>query len=201
MILYKITHKISGKCYIGQTVSDLNTRWSQHCSKGNILFSAIKKYGRVAFTIEEINSYKTLEDLNNAEEYYISWFNSIAPNGYNLRKGGNSGGSLHEKTKTKLSIAHTGKKRSGAHKKSMSECRMGHNVTEETRNKISNSRKGIVFSKQQIINMSKPRSEEHKKAISIGKKGKSHPHKGNRRKKKLQIFDAIVKILNSTKVQ
>lgn len=36
MIIYKITNKINGKVYIGQTVGDLHARWRRHVrSKGN----------------------------------------------------------------------------------------------------------------------------------------------------------------------
>lgn len=37
------------------------------------------------------------------EIYYINKFNSIVPNGYNLRSGGNNGGKHNEETKRKIS--------------------------------------------------------------------------------------------------
>jgi len=49
-------------------------------------------------------------DLNNLEIFDINKFNSIVPNGYNLRSGGNNGGKHNEETKRKIS--ETLKKRS-----------------------------------------------------------------------------------------
>lgn len=52
-IIYKITNTINGKCYIGQTTSNINKRWSQHIynaktqsQKCRFLENAIKKYGK-----------------------------------------------------------------------------------------------------------------------------------------------------------
>ena len=119
---------MSGKCYVGQTTEDLEVRWSKHYyAKSNCpyLSNAISKYGKDAFTVEEIGSYSNLEDLNNAEQFYIDWFNCLAPNGYNLSGGGLNGGKRHQDTKLKISIANTGKKRSAESKKKMSLSHLG----------------------------------------------------------------------------
>ena len=91
MLIYKITNKINGKSYIGQTTKDAQIRWKQHCkcaSHCHALSSAIKKYGKDNFTIEEICIASDLEDLNKKESNYIIEFNTLAPNGYNLTSGG-----------------------------------------------------------------------------------------------------------------
>jgi len=69
MILYKITNKINGKCYIGQTTGTLKERWRNHCRPTNCtaLYRAIKKYGKDFFLVEDLASYTNLADLNNAE--------------------------------------------------------------------------------------------------------------------------------------
>lgn len=158
MIIYRITHKLSGKSYIGQTIRSLKYRWAQHCrSKRNYAINnAIRKYGKDAFIIEEIGRYNNLEDLNNAEEYYIDWFNCLAPNGYNLDFGGTNK-MLTKETRLKISNANKGSKNgffgkthSDETKRKWKETRIGTNHprfgkkhTEETKLKISLTKRGL----------------------------------------------------------
>ena len=92
MIIYKITNQINGKIYIGQTKQSLQKRWNNHCCKNShcsILHSAIKKYGAENFTVEQIDVASSKDELDKKEIFWISHFDSIAPNGYNLSAGGN----------------------------------------------------------------------------------------------------------------
>jgi group I intron endonuclease len=109
MFIYKITNKITGKNYIGQTRNSVDSRWkSHHSSKRKYALGlAIQKYGKDSFSIDIIASYKILEDLNNAEIYYINFYNSISPNGYNLHSGGRTYYILEE-TRKRLSESHKG---------------------------------------------------------------------------------------------
>ena len=96
IIIYKITNKINGKIYIGQTIQKLNRRVSDHvakskkCGKKTVFASAIKKYGIENFDITVIDKAETRAELNEKEILHIANFNSLYPNGYNLDKGGNS---------------------------------------------------------------------------------------------------------------
>jgi len=67
------------------------------------------------------------EFLNDLEIEAIAKFNTLAPNGYNLDTGGNSGDSPSEETRRKLAEAHKGK-----------------TLSEETRRKISEAHKGKI---------------------------------------------------------
>lgn len=92
MIVYVITNKINGKQYVGQTVQTLKNRWKFHISKGSrclALKSAIDKYGKDKFVIETVYEAKSLDELNEREIEFINKFNTLAPNGYNLKTGGN----------------------------------------------------------------------------------------------------------------
>ena len=106
MIIYKITNNINGKIYIGQTIETLYKRWNRHCSDSNkntmAITRAIKKYGKENFSIQKICDCSDQNQLDNSEKYYISFFNSRLPNGYNILEGGN-GGSLLKETKDKIS--------------------------------------------------------------------------------------------------
>jgi len=96
-MIYKVTNKINGKIYIGQTTTKLKRRWNMHKSasrnnrSNSALHSSISKYGHINFIIEPICSCFSEEELNLKEIYFIDTLNSLVPNGYNLKSGGNAG--------------------------------------------------------------------------------------------------------------
>jgi group I intron endonuclease len=93
-VIYCLTSP-SGKKYIGQTLRKLEKRMNEHKKMitGCVaLNNAIQKYGFDKFQIEtllEIND----ELLNLYESKFIDTYQTIYPNGYNIR----SGGSLNSK--------------------------------------------------------------------------------------------------------
>ena len=89
MIIYKITNKINGKAYIGQTVQPFKRRLSQHReNRKSLIGRAIHKYGWENFTVEILERCTSREELNEREKYYIAFYNTVCPNGYNLTEGG-----------------------------------------------------------------------------------------------------------------
>lgn len=93
MIVYRIVNMNNGMTYVGQTTKSMKTRWAEHCKKNSgcrWLKHAINKYGKKSFSVEMLNKYQTIEQLNDAEEYFIGFYNCLAPNGYNLETGGNN---------------------------------------------------------------------------------------------------------------
>ena len=92
MIIYKITNKINGKVYIGQTIKTLERRWKQHCTRAKnkryALCEAIKKYGKENFTVEQIDVACSRDELDTKEIYWIKFYDSMSPNGYNMTGGG-----------------------------------------------------------------------------------------------------------------
>lgn len=95
--IYKVTNKINGKIYIGQTIQSVKDRWYRHCGKSGISKAelnthfkrAILKYGKENFTIETIEVCDSTK-LNDREKFYISYYNSYI-NGYNSTIGGQGG--------------------------------------------------------------------------------------------------------------
>jgi len=104
--IYKITNLQNNKLYIGQCVSHilnhkryrpyghkkrLNSHISEAFSKKKnqsvFLNNAIRKYGTDSFIVELIE-YCDCKDSDVRETYYIEKYNSLYPNGYNLKNGG-----------------------------------------------------------------------------------------------------------------
>lgn len=96
VLIYRITSP-SGKSYIGQTVEHkgVQTRWKQHINTAKrdrnvgstLLNSAIIKYGENTFTVETIcKVHMNIKDIT--EQFCISYYNTMTPNGYNLQSGG-----------------------------------------------------------------------------------------------------------------
>ena len=86
--IYKVTNKVTGKSYIGQTRYTIEARWKQHQHKddGTYFHNAIKKYGVDAFIVEELEECD-IKDLDSREIYYIAKYDTFK-NGYNLTIGG-----------------------------------------------------------------------------------------------------------------
>lgn len=92
--IYKVTNKLNGKVYIGQTIMDIRDRWYRHCAlnKGNpseqnmLIKKAILKYGKENFEVSVIEKVPR-EQLNEREKYWISFYNSTET-GYNILSGG-----------------------------------------------------------------------------------------------------------------
>lgn len=87
--IYKITNKINGKIYIGQTRYTLAHRFSQHTNNftpSTDLHDDMRLYGVQNFTIEEVEQCDNNE-LNIREKFWIQHYNSYEQ-GYNMTRGG-----------------------------------------------------------------------------------------------------------------
>lgn len=85
--IYIIKNDINTKVYIGQSVNAEN-RFKQHCKKSSdsLISRAIHKYGKEHFWYEILES--QVENYNDREKYWIKYYNSVKPFGYNLTEGG-----------------------------------------------------------------------------------------------------------------
>jgi hypothetical protein len=152
--IYKITNKENGMMYIGQTI-DLKNRWKSHMKKNsNCLYlkRAIEKYGCDNFKFEIICICFD-EALNQCEIEYIKRYNTLVPNGYNLKSGGNSGGKHHQETKDKISNTLKGKPQKHP------PAQLGKPHTEEVKRKISEALKGRPKSVETALASAKSRSK------------------------------------------
>lgn len=147
--IYRIINSINDKVYYGQTTQEPPTdRWKSHqkdvrtdSKRGCLaLHSAMRLHGIDNFKFEILVSCETQEELDRKEIEMILIHNSVSPSGYNLKQGGQGGGKHSEETKLKMKISHTGKIFTDVHKLKLSEA--GKNMSEDSRNKISESMKG-----------------------------------------------------------
>lgn len=92
-IIYKVTNKINGKIYIGQTHLSLAKRkWLHNKSASDnintVFYKALRKYGIDNFRWEILCYCKEDKDLNKKEILNIQTLKTLIPNGYNMTEGG-----------------------------------------------------------------------------------------------------------------
>jgi group I intron endonuclease len=175
MIIYKATNTVNGKYYIGKTKKSLDNRIKSHkiasTKKDSLFYRAINKYGFDKFKWEIIAECDNANSLNNLEKKYISENH----NGYNIAKGGDGGDTISnhpniETIRENVSKFHKGKFLSEEHKEKISNSHKGKTKdwAKETAKKMSESNIG----KESKLKGSKL-SDEHKEKISKGNKGKT----------------------------
>ena len=95
--IYKIINNLNNKIYIGQSIH-IEQRISEHKSESlygspdrlaynSVIHKAIRKYGWDNFSWEIIEEC-SIPQLDDKEKYWIAYFNSLVPNGYNILIGG-----------------------------------------------------------------------------------------------------------------
>lgn len=92
--IYKITNKISGHAYVGQS-NNIERRFWQHVKYAeslneeynNALYAAMRTYGTDKFIFEVLEEVTNEEELNAREIYWIAYYDTYK-NGYNETLGG-----------------------------------------------------------------------------------------------------------------
>lgn len=146
MIIYKITNRINGKIYIGQTVRSLEQRKREHLQSAERgvnrhLYDAIRKYGAENFDFEELCSAESKVDLNYLEAKYIVEYDSVR-NGYNMGYGGDNDVMFSLCVKEKHDAIMRSVSVREKISKSLSQYRKENPFTPEHRAKISEKAKG-----------------------------------------------------------
>jgi group I intron endonuclease len=166
--IYQLTHKDTGRIYIGQS-TNLKNRFKGYKGSGgsgngnSVIKRAIKKHGWGSFDAKVLVYCDGKEYLNELEIKCIALYNSLAPNGFNVELGGGNS-PIAEATKQAISKANKGRV-----------------LTEEQRKKLSDIHKARwaampeeTLSKYRELgktrNLGKPMSDEQKKKISETRK-------------------------------
>lgn len=154
--VYRISNKLNGKCYIGQTKRSVHVRFNKHKyqaathSSNSNLHKAFRKYGVENFCFMPIHEdIPTAASLDELEKYYISLYDSINT-GYNICIGGGSYVRSRE-TLDKLSKASLGRKHTEATKELMRSKAVGRTHSSETKEKARVRMLGNKMSDSNVI--------------------------------------------------
>ena len=138
--IYLIIDLTNWKKYVGQHHYHLEKLDSSYHGSGTIISKIYKKRPH---TLKEVylKTCYTQEELDEWEQYYIKFYNTLSPNGYNLEKGGR-GGVPCEETRRKMSENMKG--RPSPNK--------GKQMSEEQKKKLSESHKGKTTWNKGLLN-------------------------------------------------
>lgn len=147
-LVYHVFDTKTGRAYIGQTWMSLEDRKKNHLKNGRRGYFVNALRARPSdFVWTVLAEVTTQRDLDVAEDHFIVEFDTLKPNGYNLKRGGVAGRHTEE-TRSKLSAIQRGKKASPEHRRAISEGLQGHTswwkgkkLSPEHRAKISASRR------------------------------------------------------------
>lgn len=147
MYVYIVTNKINGKKYIGMSINKKKWFRESYYGSGKLIKQAILKYGKDNFIKNIVKEFDNEYDCRLYERYLIEYNNAVDDKMYyNMGPGGYGG-------------AHKGHEVSDETRKKISESNKGRIVTVETRKKMSDKVKGYKWKEEDI----------KKRAISIKK--------------------------------
>ena len=170
-----------------------------------LITKAIIKYGDDKFKIEEIDTAKDINELNEKEIFYIKKYNSVSPNGYNISLGGGNF-IMSDETRKRLSDSHKGYIVKESTKKKLSKINKLKTIDKKVRDAASEKNsKGYILIKENnlyfIRNMkkfSKINKHCHSNLSSLVR-GKKESYKGFKLFLNFGFIDLSSFILKSNK--
>ena len=169
-VIYKITNKVNGKVYVGQTTMGFNKRYDNtnwwEKTHNEHLKSSVEKYGVENFKVNKTFDFAfSKEELDIKEISYIIMYKSNDREfGYNKKDGG-ANGVYSIESRIKMSEAHKGVRLSEETRRKMSEVRKGKNKG------VSNP----MYGKNPYSNLSNEEYQGLLKIKSENMKGEKNP--------------------------
>lgn len=219
--IYKITNKINGKIYIGQTVNAIK-RWSQHktAARNNkptqIIHHALIKYGIENFVFDVIACCLDQNAANEAETTIVKQEDSYVSinKGYNVSNGGanapktevwknmmrehlknigfQSGHEVSKDTRIAVSIANTGRVHSKEELRKRTRSLKEFYGKHKIKRQMSESHKAAISKKHRICNLTQEQEVELFQKLIAGKSQTSLSVEYNiNRKSVKRIFDKL----------
>lgn len=115
MIIYELVNRVTGKRYVGQTTLTLDERWQCHVKNSGAgrrqrLYDSMRYHGHESFDRHVLQGCQCIEDLDDAERFWIAKLCSNKPEfGYNMTSGGQQRGRMTEEVRQRLSELNSGK--------------------------------------------------------------------------------------------
>ena len=160
--IYLVTDTTNGMKYTGKHHYHIEGQLDPNYHGSGVIIKNIYRKRPETLKEEYIKTCYSEEEMCSDEQYYINFYDTLWPNGYNLTEGGD-GVLPSEESRRKMSESHKGK----------APPNKGIPMSEEQKKKLSDSLKGRTPHNKGI-----PMSEEQKKKLSEINKGKVPPNKG-----------------------
>lgn len=153
-VIYQTTNLVNGKIYVGQHKRKVGSK-DYYIGSGSLIKRAIQKYGRKNFKCEILHEFDTREKANEMEAFIVNESFIARPDVYNLNVGGAGPGGK-------------GKTLSKAHINAIKNSKIGVPRSEETKRKMSITRKlrkipspnkGKIFSPAHCAALSKAKQK------------------------------------------
>lgn len=161
-VVYLRRNEINGMMYVGQTKNLKRRQWDwSHLEKkysNDILDAAREEYGTENFSFTILSECDTQDELDRWERHYIKIYRTRYPNGYNLCDGGKGCSGWIMPEEIRKKLSES-KKGEGNPMYGVKPWNTGKKWSDENKKKISEGRKGKL--------KGVPKSEEHKRKIGL----------------------------------